>query len=151
MAFEDLPLHPIIRRNLGLMGYERPTPIQEQVIAPALENRDLIGLAQTGTGKTAAFIVPIAHHLISVKPPPIPRPGRKPEQVRKRGNGRDRERIRGPIDPLSRLRALVLCPTRELAQQVAEEARAIVQGSVLRVACAYGKVALSPQVQAIAR
>ena len=130
MAFDSFTLHPILTRNLTLMGYQTPTPIQAQAMGPALQGRDVIGLAQTGTGKTAAFIVPIAHHLISHKPPQ--RQGRS-------------------IEPITRLRALILCPTRELAGQVADEAAAIVQGSVLRVACAYGKVAITPQVQAIAR
>ena len=130
MTFADFNLHPIIARNLAAMNYKQPRPIQAQAIPPLVEGRDVIGLAKTGTGKTAAFISPIAHRLISVSP----------RQGRKRS-----------IDPASRLRALVLCPTRELAQQVADEAARIAQGSVLRVACAYGKVAISPQAQAIAR
>lgn len=130
MNFAQLNLHPILVRNLALMGYDEPRPIQAQAMGPILDRRDVIGLAQTGTGKTAAFIVPIAHHLISAKPP---------------------QRKGKPIEAMTRLRALVLCPTRELAQQVAEEAAAIVQGSVLRALCAYGKVAISPQAKAIAR
>jgi ATP-dependent RNA helicase RhlE len=130
MPFDQFALHPIIARNLELMGYRSPTPIQAQSIEPAIAGRDLIGLAQTGTGKTAAFIVPIAHHVISHKPP--------------QDKGKS-------IEAMTRLRALVLCPTRELAQQVADETARIVQGSVLRVGCAYGKVAISPQIQAIAR
>lgn len=129
MPFDQLHLHPIITRNLGLIGYAEPRPIQAQAIPPILDGRDVIGLAQTGTGKTAAFIAPLAHHLISRRPQP---------------KGK-------PIDPPTRLRALVLCPTRELAVQVADEAAAITQGSVLRTACAYGKVSLSPQAKAIAR
>ncbi len=131
LPFEDLNLHPIIARNLALIGYLHPRPIQALAIPPALDGRDLIGLAQTGTGKTAAFIVPIAHRLISEKPP---------QSAKNR-----------PVDPATRLRALVICPTRELAQQVADEASSITQGSVLRVACAYGKVSIGPQADAIAR
>ncbi len=129
-SFESLGLHPIIVRNLSLMDYKHPKPIQEQAIEPILTGRDVIGLAQTGTGKTAAFIAPIAHHLISSKP---------------------KQRKNKSIEPMSRLRALVLCPTRELAQQVADETATIVQGSVLRTAVAYGKTAISTQVEAIAR
>ena len=125
-----IDLHPIIARNLDLMGYQQLRPIQEHTRRPAVEGKDVIGLARTGMGKTAAFIAPVAHHLISEKPPV--RRGKR-------------------IEPMTRLRAIVLCPTRELAQQVAEEASQIVQGSVLRVACAYGKVAITPQAQAIAR
>ena len=123
-------IHPIIARNLQLMGYQQPRPIQQRTLPASLQRRDVIGLARTGMGKTAAFIVPVAHHLISERPLP------------KRGKH---------IEPMTRLRALILCPTRELAQQVAEEARQMVQGSVLRVACAYGKVAITPQAQAIAK
>lgn len=129
MRSANLQLHPIIGRNLELMGYGQPRPIQAQAIGHILEGRDLIGLAQAGAGKTAAFIAPLAHALISVKPG---RAGRA-------------------ADAMSRLRALVLCPTRELAQQVADEAARIMQGSVLRVACVYGKAAISPQIRALER
>ena len=128
--FDDLGLHRIIVRNLELMGYRAPRQIQADAIPPVLAGRDVIGLAEAGSGKTAAFLAPIEHHLIL----------NKPHQPKGR-----------PVNPASRLRALVLCPTRELAQQVADEAGAIAQGSVLRVACAFGKVAISPQAQAIAR
>jgi ATP-dependent RNA helicase RhlE len=130
MSFDQFNLHPLLVRNLGTMGYTSPRPIQAQSIAPALKGRDVIGLAQTGTGKTAAFIVPVAHHLITSAPPKV------------RGKS---------IDPQSRLRALVICPTRELARQVAEEAALIAQGNVLRVACAYGKVSMRPQIEALSR
>ena len=76
-------------------GYSVPTPIQEQAIPRLLEGRDLIGIAQTGTGKTAAFMLPILQHLVKVRRP---------------------RRIGHP-------RALVLSPTRELAVQTAENAR----------------------------
>ena len=130
MSFENFQLHPIIERNLGLMGFRQAREIQRQTILPMLAGRDVIGLAEAGSGKTVAFITPIANHLISEKPA--------------RAKGR-------PIAPASRLRALILCPTRELAQQVADEAAQIAQGSVLRTACAYGKVALSPQIEALER
>jgi len=130
MAFDSLALHPILQRNLALVGFERPRPIQAKAIDPLLAGRDVIGLAQTGTGKTAAYLLPMLHHLIS----------RKPSQ--RKGK---------PIEPMSRLRGLVLCPTRELAQQVARDAAQLAQGTVLRTACAYGKSAISPQAEAIAR
>jgi ATP-dependent RNA helicase RhlE len=130
MGFESFQLHRLLIRNLGEMGYGSALPIQAQALEPILSGRDLIGLAQTGMGKTAAFIVPIAHVLLTNLPA-------------RRGSK--------PVDPAARLRAVVLCPTRELAQQVAREAARIVQGTVLRVACAYGKVAIAPQVKVIAR
>src|SRR5262245_26452172 len=130
MSFDTFNLHPLLVRNLSKLGYFTPRPIQAQAIGPALDGRDGIGLAQTGTGKTAAFIAPIAHRLISDRPPAT--------------IGRNK-------DPMARLRALVLCPTRELAQQVAAEAARIVQGTVLRTACAYGKVSIARQAEAIGK
>jgi len=130
MTFHDLPLHPLIVRNLTAMGYRRPQPIQEQAIASLLAGRDVIGLAPTGTGKTAAFLCPTAHHLLSNPPA---------------SDGRRK------VDPAKRLRSLVLCPTRELAVQVEAECSRIIAGTVLRSACAYGKVGLKPQREAIAR
>lgn len=131
----ELQLHPLILRNLTQMGYAQPRPIQAAVREPALERRDVIGLAATGTGKTAAFVAPLLHHLLAH------RPGGEPTS----------RRDRKPIRPTQRLRAIVLCPTRELAQQVQQEAGLIAQGSVLRTACAVGKSAIAPQAQAIAR
>ncbi|MED6307743.1 MAG: DEAD/DEAH box helicase, partial [Planctomycetota bacterium] len=93
-----------------------------------LEERDLVGLAPTGTGKTLAYTIPLAQRLLDHPPP----------------------RVKGrPVDPAKRLRALVLCPVRELAQQVAEEARTLFKGSVLRSKAVYGKSALRPQREAI--
>lgn len=128
MSFRQLELHRIILGNLRSMGYRQPTPIQSEAIGSILAGRDVIGLAQTGTGKTTAFLAPMVHHLLE-RPPDETGPG---------------------ASPLARLRALVLCPTRELAQQVAEEARHVLANSVLRVTCAYGKVGLGPQAKRIA-
>jgi ATP-dependent RNA helicase RhlE len=89
-SFSDLGLVPPILRALAEAGYERPTPIQVQAIPPALEGRDLLGCAQTGTGKTAAFALPILQL----------------------AHGRSGER--------ARLTTLVLTPTRELAAQIGE-------------------------------
>ena len=59
MSFESFNLHPSVMAGVQAQGYTNPTPIQEQTIPPIMEGRDLIGLAQTGTGKTAAFALPI--------------------------------------------------------------------------------------------
>ena len=88
--FTDLKLDPKVLRAVTEAGYETPTPIQAGAIPPALEGRDVLGIAQTGTGKTASFTLPMIHAL-----------------------ARGRARARMP-------RSLVLCPTRELAAQVAE-------------------------------
>ncbi len=88
--FSDLNLNPKVLKAIEEAGYESPTPIQEGAIPPALEGRDVLGIAQTGTGKTAGFVLPMITLL-----------------------ARGRARARMP-------RSLVLCPTRELAAQVAE-------------------------------
>lgn len=88
--FSDLALSPKIMKAVEAAGYETPTPIQAGAIPPALQGRDVLGIAQTGTGKTASFTLPMIHML-----------------------ARGRARARMP-------RSLVLCPTRELAAQVAE-------------------------------
>ena len=88
MTFDQFPLDGRVRAGIDLVGFTTPTPIQQQAIPAVLAGRDVLGLAQTGTGKTAAFAVPILQHL-----------------------------TRGP---LRRVRALVLAPTRELAEQINE-------------------------------
>jgi superfamily II DNA/RNA helicase len=88
--FSDLNLNPKVLKAVLEAGYETPTPIQAEAIPPALEGRDVLGIAQTGTGKTASFTLPMITML-----------------------ARGRARARMP-------RSLVLCPTRELAAQVAE-------------------------------
>jgi ATP-dependent RNA helicase RhlE len=104
MRFTELNLAPELVRNVTELGYETPTPIQQQAIPAALEGRDVLGRAPTGTGKTAAFMLPTLH------------------------------RLRG----MEGLRCLVLCPTRELAIQVAENAKQYARGSELFVGLVYG-------------
>jgi ATP-dependent RNA helicase RhlE len=106
------------------MGADVPTPVQRAAIPAALTGRDVAVVAATGTGKTLAYLLPVAKRLIDEPPP----------------------KMRGrPVDPRRRLRALVLCPTRELAQQVAREAAQLFRGSVLRTTAVYGKSPLAPQ------
>ncbi len=90
MSFNELSLHPLLLQALAAEGYDQATPIQSAAIPPALEGRDLIATAQTGTGKTAAFLLPSLHRIAENKPP---RPAGQP-------------------------RILILAPTRELARQV---------------------------------
>ncbi|MDH5480382.1 MAG: DEAD/DEAH box helicase, partial [Nitrosomonas sp.] len=94
MSFEDLLLHPHIIKALDEAGYKSPTPIQKQAIPELLAGFDVMASAQTGTGKTAAFMLPALHRLAT------------PSNVRSRGP-----------------RVLVLTPTRELALQVSEAAK----------------------------
>ncbi|MBL9150487.1 MAG: DEAD/DEAH box helicase [Phycisphaerae bacterium] len=140
MPFDGLGLHPTLLRGLAALGFTEPTPIQSVLLPPAIEGRDLVGLAPTGTGKTLAYVLPIAHRLLASPPPLLKGP-------KKRGGGKRSARV----DPRSRLRALVLVPTRELAQQVAKDAFAITKGSLLQVGAVWGKSPIGPQKELIDR
>jgi ATP-dependent RNA helicase RhlE len=120
LPFASLGLAPELVRAVSEEGYEHPTPIQQETIPLALAGRDLIGSAQTGTGKTAAFLLPILQRLAA---------GRQPHA----------------------LRALILVPTRELAEQVLQMARAYGRHLSLSAAAIYGGVGMEPQTKALAR
>ena len=120
--FTDLGLAKPLLRALADEGYETPTPIQAQAIPPVLAGRDVQGIAQTGTGKTAAFALPILHRLAEDRRP-APRRG---------------------------CRVLVLSPTRELASQIAESFRAYGRHMGFTVAVVFGGVKYGPQVKALA-
>jgi ATP-dependent RNA helicase RhlE len=122
-TFEALALDSRILQALAEEGYTTPTPIQAQSIPIVLEGRDLLGIAQTGTGKTAAFSLPILHRLAAT-------PGRPP-----RGG----------------CRVLVLSPTRELASQIADSVKAYGRHLGLSVAVIFGGVGFAAQRQALAR
>ncbi|MGH7529483.1 MAG: DEAD/DEAH box helicase [Gemmatimonadales bacterium] len=117
MPFEKLGLAPELVRAVADEGYQRPTPIQQEAIPLALAGRDVIGSAQTGTGKTAAFVLPILQRL---------------------GAG-----ARGV------LRALILVPTRELAEQVTASIRAYGRHTHVTGAAVYGGVGMEPQTRAL--
>lgn len=121
MTFEELHIIPPILKALREAGYRRPTPIQEAAIPPVLKGRDLLGCAQTGTGKTAAFAVPILQLLAGRGVPQ----GKKP------------------------IRALVLTPTRELALQIYENFELYGRNLGLRSAVIFGGVGQAPQVAAL--
>ena len=123
MGFSDLGLSPDLLRAIEDAGYTTPTPIQEQAIPQVLMGRDVLGVAQTGTGKTAAFALPILHRL-AANPKPAPRKG---------------------------CRVLVLSPTRELASQIAESFRAYGRHLGISVAVVFGGVGHRPQIQALSR
>ena len=123
MSFHDLQLAEPLLKALDEEGYEEPTPIQKQAIGPALEGRDLMGCAQTGTGKTAAFALPILHHLL----------------------GKDVGDKNRPI------RALVVAPTRELAAQVDQSFRTYGRHTDLRSTVVHGGVRKGPQVKQLKR
>ncbi len=115
MEFRNFNFHPAVDAGIKAAGYITPTPIQEQAIPPALKGQDVIGLAQPGTGKTAAFALPILQRLI--------------------------QGSRGHV------RALVIAPTRELAEQIHEAFVSLGQQTRLRSTTLYGGVGLSPQVR----
>ncbi|MBE9567376.1 MAG: ATP-dependent RNA helicase RhlE [Proteobacteria bacterium] len=118
MSFETLGLSAELNRAVSEKGYSEPTPIQKQAIPVVLEGRDLMGGAQTGTGKTAGFTLPLLQRLMESD---RPHKGRRP------------------------LRALVLTPTRELAAQVAESVRDYGRYLPLRSTVVFGGVSINPQ------
>ena len=121
--FSGLGLAAPLRLALNKLGYAKPTPIQAQAIPNIMAGRDLVGIAQTGTGKTAAFALPILHYLLA-HPQRAPRGG---------------------------ARALVLSPTRELASQIAESFRSLGSQMQLSVAVVFGGVPHGAQIKALAR
>ena len=120
MSFESLGLSTEILRAVSEKGYNTPTPIQQQAIPLILEGRDIMGGAQTGTGKTAGFTLPLLQRLMSTA---TPHKGRRP------------------------LRALVLTPTRELAAQVHESVQTYGRHLPLKSAVVFGGVSINPQKQ----
>ena len=131
MSFERLGLCPSVLQAVREAGYRTPTPIQSQAIPPVLEGRDLMGCAQTGTGKTAAFALPTLQRLYAANPHPR-QAASKPRSGHKR-----------PI------RALVLAPTRELAAQIGASFVAYGKHAKLRCTVIYGGVGQQPQVRAL--
>ncbi|KFL36845.1 DEAD/DEAH box helicase [Arenimonas donghaensis] len=123
MNFQSLGLAPELVRALSDVGYTTPTPIQAEAIPLALAGHDLMGGAQTGTGKTAAFALPLLHRLAQAGP------------------------MRGPRKP----RALVLAPTRELAVQVNDSLRTYGKHLRMNTATVYGGAGMQPQIEALRR
>ena len=123
MKFVDLPLIEPLQRALANAGYTEPTPIQQQAIPLVLSGKDLLGIAQTGTGKTAAFCLPMLQHLSLVKKP-IAR---------------------------STPRALILAPTRELAAQIGDSLKTYGQYTHLPHTVIFGGVGQQQQVHALQR
>lgn len=117
MSFETFNFHPSIMAGVRALGYVIPTPIQLKSIPPIMQGRDLIGLAQTGTGKTAAFVLPILQRL-----------------------------LRGPS---GRVGALIISPTRELAEQTCETISELGQQTRLRSIAIYGGVSMDQQVHGL--
>ena len=115
MSFTSFNLHPQIAAGVKSLGYETPTPIQRQAIPPVLLGQDVMGMAQTGTGKTAAFVLPILDRLIK--------------------------------RPRGRIFALIIAPTRELAEQINSAIGDMGRQTHLRSMTVYGGVGMYPQIQ----
>ena len=124
MRFDELGLAPEILRAITEEGYTNPTPIQAQAIPIVLSGKDLMGGAQTGTGKTAAFTLPLLQRILPFASP-SPSPARHP------------------------VRILMLAPTRELAIQVHESVKTYSKYVPIRSLCAYGGVDIKPQIEEI--
>lgn len=116
-SFQDFELDALIQRNLLAMGFTVPSPIQDQTIPVGLAGKDIVGIANTGTGKTAAFAVPVLQRLIT--------------------------------EPHSK--AIILAPTRELAEQIDQQTRVIAKGSGLDGALLIGGTSMSLQLKALRR
>ncbi|MCU8006743.1 DEAD/DEAH box helicase [Shewanella oncorhynchi] len=121
MSFSVLSLNSTLVNTLASLGYESPTPIQLEAIPAILAKRDVMAGAQTGTGKTAAFALPILHHLLALSPAQ-------------------------ELTAVRPVRALVLVPTRELAVQVQQSFVKYAKGTDIRVGIAYGGVSIDAQV-----
>jgi ATP-dependent RNA helicase RhlE len=117
--FEQFSFDPRIASGIKAAGYTMPTPIQQQAIPTVLEGRDVLGLAQTGTGKTAAFLLPILHRLTK--------------------------------GPLRQVRALIVAPTRELAEQIHQMSVDLGKNTKVRSVTVYGGVSKARQVSALRR
>ncbi|HEY9416284.1 MAG TPA: DEAD/DEAH box helicase, partial [Pseudonocardia sp.] len=118
-SFDDFPLDPALLATVEELGYDSPSPIQAQAIIPLLEGHDLLGQAATGTGKTAAFMLPMLQRLAD----------RRAEQPDRRG-----------------VFGLVLAPTRELAMQVNTAAARYGAGLNVRTLAVYGGAPIGPQL-----
>jgi ATP-dependent RNA helicase RhlE len=115
LSFQSFNLNPAVMAGVEELGYTEPTPIQDKAIPPIMQGRDIIGLAQTGTGKTAAFVLPVLHRLMQL--------------------------------PRGKIGALILSPTRELAEQTCEAIDELGKRTGLKSISVYGGVGMEQQVR----
>lgn len=151
MNFSELGLAEAFLRATDLLGYETATPIQAQAIPVVLAGRDLIGCAQTGTGKTAAFTLPMLDRLMQTLPPkPTTPQSPKSKPPKPRPGERNRRRGKKGANPKPRpIRALVLSPTRELSAQIHESLEKYGKFTPLRQTVIFGGVSQHHQVKAL--
>lgn len=131
MQFDEIKLTEIIKNSITLAGYDKPTPVQKYAIPIIIGRRDVMACAQTGSGKTAAFLVPILNQIYENGQLPLPL-----------NNSGKRKQY-----PLG----LVLAPTRELATQIFEEARKFAYRSRMRPAVVYGGSNMNEQLRELER
>ena len=155
MTFEELKIEEPILRAICEKGYDIPTPIQEKGIPVALDGRDMLGIAQTGTGKTAAFAIPILQHLGEMKrlerrdrPVETNAEGEETAPVRRRDR---RGRNHGRPQEKRTIKALILTPTRELAIQIGECFTDYGRYTGLQHTTIYGGVKQGPQTDKLKR
>lgn len=122
MNFSEFALNNNVTEAIKDLGYTTPTPIQEKAIPSLIDGKDLVGCAQTGTGKTAAFAIPIINHI---------------------------HKIVGSAKKRKQIRTIILSPTRELAIQIAEHFEALSKYTQIKTYVVYGGVNLDPQIKAL--
>lgn len=135
MSFSEFKLHPVLLEAIKAQGYQAATPVQQQAIPAIFSGKDLLVGAQTGTGKTAAFVIPLVHRLLS-QDAELNAQGLSPEDNQTRAQS-----------PKPKIRALILTPTRELALQVQSHVAALTQGTELKHGIAYGGASIGEQVR----
>ncbi len=161
MKFSELDLHPSLQRNLDKINFQECTPIQESAIPNVLQGRDIAGLAQTGTGKTAAFLVPLIDRVLRGRDLTTAAAvnGRQPDETASAEDiapvEEDSEipaeataeelHLRHFVEWQRRHYILVVVPTRELAEQVFENAKVLLDGTGLKAVAVYGGTAYDKQ------
>ncbi len=148
MSFDHLGLAPELVRVVADQGYTEPTPVQAEAIPLVLAGRDVLAGAQTGTGKTAAFVLPILQLLNADRPATPATPASQPRSAQGLPTYIPTSRDRRNATPV-RIRTLVLAPTRELALQVEESVRTYGARRPIRSTTIYGGVGFDPQVRAL--
>jgi superfamily II DNA/RNA helicase len=139
LNFTEVSLHPTLQASIDRFGYTEMTPIQEQVLVHVMEGRDIAGLAQTGTGKTAAFLLPLMERIVRAR--------LNPDELN--DAEKDLRAKRQFPDWRARQFILVLVPTRELAEQVYENAQKLAGDTGIRAVSIYGGVSYDKQKDAL--
>lgn len=149
MPLDKAIIPELLLQSLTRLGFHEPTPVQAASLAAVESGKDVVALAPTGSGKTLAFGTGLIARLLRDRP--------KARRVENDGRGRhgksgthNKRRVETRIHAEDRLRAIVLCPTRELAQQVAADLAQAARGSVIKCGAVYGKSAIEPQRQLVA-